>query len=106
MQHSKLKELFENIESNEDFRMIGMDVLGVDYIALNHKKLLERVRILKTENISLRYIPISYFMTSDFEFNNMVNDIIADADLRVRFFIEDILEMDYNNVKHRFVLYD
>lgn len=101
MQHSKLKELFENIESNEDFRMIGMDVLGVDYIALNHKKLLERVRILKTENISLRYIPISYFMTSDFEFNNMVNDIIADADLRVRFFIEDILEMDYNNVKHR-----
>ena len=101
MSPSKLKTLFDEIESNESIKQLNLAVIGNDYLTMNHAKIMERFETLKQEEISLKYVPLSFFQCTDAEFEEFVHDVVTDPELRVRFYIEDVLDMDYDKLKHR-----
>ena len=96
--------MFNLIEANDDIQQIKLPLLGVDYLALNLARILDRINKLKAEHISLGYVPLSMFAAaSNSEFTDFINDITTDVELRVRFYLESVFKLDYKQVKHRYV---
>ena len=101
MAPDKLEALFEQIEANQDIRDGNFSILGKDYIAMNYAKILKRFETLKQNEIPNRYVPLSFFQCGDIEFQELVRDISTDPELRIRIYVEEVLDMDYDKLKHR-----
>lgn len=97
----RLKTIFEEIESNEDLKVTNLTSLGYDELAMNQSTIIARIERIKQEEIPLRHVPLSFFACTDSEFEEFINDIVTDPEMRIRIYIEEVLALDYEKVKHR-----
>ena len=97
----QLKSTFDQIEKNEDISRLNLHHFGVDLLALNFQKLLERLNKLKSEQIPLETMPISFLFSTDSEFECALMDLTSDPELRICFFLKSNFDLDYNKIKHR-----
>lgn len=97
----ELQKIVHQIETNVDIKQTNLLVLGCDYLAMNHAKILERIETIKQEEIPFRYVPLSFYQCIDANFDEFINDMVSDAEMRIRIYIEDVLELDYEKIKHQ-----
>lgn len=96
-----LQSIFDEIDNNQDIQKLGLTALGKDYLVLNWYTIMDRIEELKKEEINLTYVPISFFQATKVEFKQLMQDLINDYHLRVRFYLENHFNLDYETVRHR-----
>ncbi|XP_027204004.2 mitochondrial transcription termination factor 5 [Dermatophagoides pteronyssinus] len=102
MDPERLISIFNSIDSNEDFKQLNLQIFGPDFLALNYQKILNRIEKLKQEEIPFNRLPLTFFTVNDLEFKHMLNDLINDPELRIRFFLEIRFGIhDYNRIKNQ-----
>lgn len=97
----ELQKIVHQIETNVDIKQTNLLVLGCDYLAMNHTKILERIETIKQEEIPFRYVPLSFYQCIDANFDEFINDMVTDPEMRIRIYIEEVLELDYEKIKHQ-----
>lgn len=97
----RLKAIFEEIEANEDLKITNLISLGYDDLAMNQSTIIARLERIKELEIPLRHVPFSFYTCSDSDFEEFINDIVTDPEMRIRIYIEEVLALDYEKVKHR-----
>lgn len=78
---------------------MNLKYLGMDFLVINLEVILERIQMLKDEDIPLRHVPISFFQVSLGEFKELLTDFTNDPQLRIRHFLEQNFNLDYEHVK-------
>ncbi|KAF7489680.1 hypothetical protein SSS_07293 [Sarcoptes scabiei] len=101
-----LTEIFNEIEQHKELRFLKLEALGLDFLVINRHQIYERIAKIKAEQLPTELLPLRCFKMTKKEFESYLNELISDSSQRIKLFLKQRFDLNYDDLKHRIHHFD